>query len=434
MDLLTFSLLLLVLLCMLLGMGLWISMSLAAVGWVAMAWASDTPGLFLAGAMWEATGSWTLAALPMFIWMGEILFRTRLSEELFNGLAPWVRRVPGRLLHVNILACGIFGSVSGSSAATCATVSKIALPELRRRGYDERIAIGSLATAGTLGIMIPPSIIMVVYAVAAEVSIVRVFIAGMIPGLMVMGLFSLYIIVWALLNPRKQPAADAPMSFMAKLRQSAQLIPCALLIIAVIGSMFAGWATATEAAAFGVFGSLVLAAVTRTLSWRSFVDSLQGATRLSCMIMFILAGAAFLTKAMALTGIPGTLAQAVAALELGPYGIIAILVVVYIVLGTALDGVSMIVLTTSIVLPMVQQAGFDLIWFGIFIVLLVEIAEITPPVGFNLFVMQTMTGKDQGEVALASLPFFLMLVLTVVLITLFPVTLVTGLPEWLLAR
>ena len=282
--------------------------------------------------------------------------------------------------------------------------------------------------------MIPPSIIMVVYAVAAEVSIVRVFIAGMIPGLIVMGLFSLYIIVWALLNPRKQPAADPPMSFVAKLRQSAQLIPCALLIIAVIGSMFAGWATATEAAAFGVFGSLVLAAVTRTLSWRSFVDSLQGATRLSCMIMFILAGAAFLTKAMALTGIPSTLAQAVAALELGPYGIIAILVVVYIVLGTALDGVSMIVLTTSIVLPMVQQAGFDLIWFGIFIVLLVEIAEITPPVGFNLFVMQTMTGKDQGEVAMASLPFFLMLVLTVVLITLFPVTLVTGLPEWLLAR
>jgi tripartite ATP-independent transporter DctM subunit len=224
------------------------------------------------------------------------------------------------------------------------------------------------------------------------------------------------------------------MSFGAKLRQSAQLIPCALLIIAVIGSMFAGWATATEAAAFGVFGSLVLAAVTRTLSWRSFVDSLQGATRLSCMIMFILAGAAFLTKAMALTGIPAALAQGVAALELGPYGIIAILVVVYVVLGTALDGVSMIVLTTSIVVPMVQQAGFDLIWFGIFIVLLVEIAEITPPVGFNLFVMQTMTGKDQGEVAMASLPFFLMLVLTVVLITLFPVTLVTGLPEWLLAR
>ena len=434
MELLSFALLLLILLCVLLGTGLWIPMSLAVVGYIAMMAVHPQPGLFLASSMWESTGSWTLAALPMFVWMGEILFRTKLSEELFNGLSPWVRWLPGRLLHVNILACGIFGSVSGSSAATCATVSKIALPELRRRGYDEGVAIGSLATAGTLGIMIPPSIIMVVYAVAAEVSIVRVFIAGMIPGILVMVLFSAYIAIWAMLNPDKQPAKEPALSFREKMRASAQLIPCTILIIAVIGTMFIGWATATEAAAFGVLGSLILAAVTRTLTWQSFKASLMGATRLSCMIMFILAGAAFLTKAMALTGIPSALAAGVEALNLGPFGIIAILTVVYLILGTALDGVSMIVLTTSIVVPMVQTAGFDLVWFGIFIVLLVEIAEITPPLGFNLFVMQTMTGKEQTEIAWASLPFFLMLVLTVVLITLFPVTLVTGLPEWLLAR
>ncbi|MDN3563834.1 TRAP transporter large permease subunit [Paeniroseomonas aquatica] len=434
MDLLTFALLLLVLLCLLLGAGLWISMALAGVGYVAMYFVHPSPGLFLASAFWESTGSWTLAALPMFVWMGEILFRTKLSEELFNGLAPWVRRIPGGLLHVNILACGIFGSVSGSSAATCATVSKIALPELKRRGYDENVAIGSLATSGTLGILIPPSIIMVVYAVAAEVSIIRVFLAGCIPGLLVMGLFSAYIVVWALLNPDKQPPREPPMSLGQKLRASAQLMPCALLIVGTIGTMFVGWATATEAAAFGVLGSLILAGVTGSLSWQAFVDSLKGATRLSCMIMFILAGAAFLTKAMALTGIPAALAEGAAHLNLGPYGLIAILTVVYVLLGTALDGVSMIVLTTSIVIPMVQAAGFDLVWFGIFIVLLVEIAEITPPVGFNLFVMQTMTGKEQTEVAMASLPFFLMLVLTVVLCTVFPVTLVTGLPEWLLAR
>jgi len=433
-DLLSFALLLLFLLCLLLGAGLWIALSLAGVGFIAMSAVHPSPGLFLASSFWEATGSWTLAALPMFVWMGEILFRTRLSEELFNGLSPWVRRIPGQLLHVNILACGLFGSVSGSSAATCATVSRIALPELRRRGYDEGVAIGSLATAGTLGIMIPPSIIMVVYAVAAEVSIVRVFIAGMIPGLMVMGLFSLYIAVWALLNPRKQPPPEPRLSMRAKLAASAQLIPCLILIVAVIGTMFVGWATATEAAGFGVLGSLILAALTRCLTWRAFVDSLLGATRLSCMILFILAGAAFLTKAMALTGIPAALAGAVTAAGLGPYGIIAVLTLVYIILGTALDGVSMIVLTTSIVVPIVGQAGFDLVWFGIFIVLLVEIAEITPPLGFNLFVMQTMTGKEQTEVAYAALPFFLMLVVTVALITLFPVTLVTGLPEWLLAR
>ena len=433
MDLLTIALLLLVMLCLLLGSGLWIALALAGTGYVAMSLVNPTPGLFLASAYWESTGSWTLAALPMFIWMGEILFRTKLSEELFNGLAPWVRRLPGRLLHVNILACGIFGSVSGSSAATCATVSKIALPELKRRGYDEGVAIGSLATAGTLGILIPPSIIMVVYAVAAEVSIVRVFIAGMIPGAIVMGLFSLYIIVWAILNPAKQPAAEPRLSFVEKLRQSAQLIPCALLIIGVIGTMFVGWATATEAAAFGVLGSLFLAAVTRCLTWDSFFQSLAGATRLSCMIMFILAGAAFLTKAMALTGIPGALAAAVAAADLGPYAIIAILTVVYLILGTALDGVSMIVLTTSVVVPMVQHAGFDLVWFGIFIILLVEIAEISPPLGFNLFVMQTMTGKEQTEVAWASLPFFAMLVVTVVLITVFP-AIVTWLPDYLLRQ
>ena len=433
MDLLQFALLLLVMLCLLLGSGLWIALALAGTGYVAMSLVNPTPGLFLASAYWESTGSWTLAALPMFIWMGEILFRTRLSEELFNGLAPWVRRVPGRLLHVNILACGIFGSVSGSSAATCATVSKIALPELRRRGYDEGVAIGSLATAGTLGILIPPSIIMVVYAVAAEVSIVRIFIAGMIPGAIVMGLFSLYIVGWAMLNPAKQPPAEPPMSLGAKLRQSAQLIPCAVLIIGVIGSMFAGIATATEAAAFGVLGSLFLAAVTRCLTWESFIQSLAGATRLSCMIMFILAGAAFLTKAMALTGIPGALAAAVSAAELGPYAIIAILTVVYLILGTALDGVSMIVLTTSVVVPMVQQAGFDLVWFGIFIILLVEIAEISPPLGFNLFVMQTMTGKEQTEVAWYALPFFGMLVVTVVLITVFP-GVVTWLPDYVLRQ
>lgn len=434
MDHITLALLLLTVLFLLLGSGLWIALALAGTGYIAMLVVNPSPGLFLASAYWESTGSWTLAALPMFVWMGEILFRTKLSEELFNGLAPWVRRIPGRLLHVNILACGIFGSVSGSSAATCATVSRIALPELKRRGYDESISIGSLATAGTLGIMIPPSIIMVIYAVAAEVSIVRVFIAGCIPGLLVMLLFSGYIIVWALLNPKKQPVAEPRLSFLEKLRASSQLIPCGLLIIGVIGTMFIGWATATEAAAFGVLGSLILAALTRTLTLRSFFESLAAATRLSCMILFILAGAAFLTKAMALTGIPTALAQQVAAAGLGPYAIIAILTGVYVILGMALDGVSMIVLTTSVVIPIVQQAGFDLVWFGIFIVLLVEIAEITPPLGFNLFVMQTMTGKEQTEVAWASLPFFLMLVVTVVLITLFPVTLVTGLPEWLLAR
>ena len=434
MSTIVFSLVILGALLLSLATGLWIALSLAFTGFVAMVFVHPAPGVFLAAALWESIDSWTLAALPMFIWMGEILFRTRLSAELFNGLSPWVRRVPGGLLHVNILACGIFGSVAGSSAATCATVSKIALPELQRRGYDRGTAIGSLATAGTLGILIPPSITMVIYAIAADVSIIRVFIAGFIPGLMVMLLFSGYIAVWALMNPDKQPALEPKLSLSAKLKQSVQLIPCIILVVATIGSMVVGWATATEAAAFGVAGSLVLAATTRSLTWSSFVESLYGATRLSCMVMFILGAAAFLTKALALAGVPIALATFVDSLHLGPIGLILVLTVIYVILGTALDGVSMIVLTTAIVVPLVQKAGFDLVWFGIFIVLLVEISEITPPVGFNLFVMQTMTGQEQTQVAKAALPFFFMLVIAIVLITLFPVTLVTGLPDMLLSR
>ena len=421
--------LLLLVLLLLLASGVWIAMALAIVGWVGQAFFTTTPpGKNLFTAFWETTASWELAALPLFIWMGEILFRTRLSEQMFSGLAPWLNRVPGRLMHTIILGCGIFGSVSGSSAATCATIAKVALPELKRRGYDENLAIGALATAGGLGILIPPSITMVVYAVAADASVIRLFLAGFLPAFVLMGLFSLYIGWWSLRHPDKVPAADPPTRFMEKLRLSASLIPCTLLILFIVWVLVAGWATATECAAWGVLGSLAIAAAGGSLSWRNFWDGLTGATRMSCMIMFILAGASFLSKTMAFTGVPRELAEWVAGMNLSPYTLIAVLVVVYLVLGTALDGISMIVLTSAVVLPMIQKAGFDLVWFGIFIVLLVEIAEVTPPVGFNLFVMQNMTGKDSNVIAMAALPFFACLVLCIVIITAFP-TLVTWLPD-----
>jgi tripartite ATP-independent transporter DctM subunit len=360
--------------------------------------------------------------------MGEILFRTRLSEEMFRGLSPWLGWLPGRLMHVNVLGCGIFGSVSGSSAATCATIAKIALPELKKRGYDEMVSLGSLAGAGTLGILIPPSIMMVVYAVAANVSIIQVFLAGFLPSLIVMALYSGYIAVWALLNPDKQPPPDPPMSLRRKLRESANLIPCLLLILLVFASLLLGWATATECAAWGVLGALAIAWWSGALSWESFWASVMGSTRLTAMIMLILAGASFMSTSMAYTGLPAALAQWLDGLNLSPYALIAALTAMYIVLGTALDGISMIVLTTVVVLPMIKQAGFDLIWFGIFLVLIVEIAEVSPPVGFNLFVLQTMSGKDSLTVARASLPFFLLLVITVGIITVFP-QIVTVLPK-----
>jgi tripartite ATP-independent transporter DctM subunit len=425
----------LVLFCLLLVLlvgGVWIAISLAAVAWFGLQFftnADPAPSLFQS--FWRTSASETLAALPLFVWMGEILYRTKLSEEMFEGLAPWLGWLPGRLMHVNILGCAIFGTVSGSSAATCATIAKVALPELKRRGYDEKTCLGSLAAAGTLGILLPPSIIMVVYAVAAEVSIIKVFLAGFIPGFVLTALFSGYIIVWALLNPEKTPRDEIKATFREKLLKTKLLLPCLALIALVVVVMVMGWATATEAAAYGVLGALAIAWWSGGLSRETFRQSLMGATRLSCMIMFILAGASFLSACMAFTGIPRALAEWVAALAPHKYTLIAILAGIYILLGTALDGVSMIVLTTSIVIPMVEKAGFDLVWFGIFIVLLVEIAELTPPLGFNIFVLQTMTGRDSNYVALASLPFFFMMVLCIALITVVP-ELATWLPDALI--
>jgi tripartite ATP-independent transporter DctM subunit len=422
MALLEISGLLLLFLAALLAGGVWIAVALMATGYVGMQFvAGGIPaGSVLATKIWGNSASWELAALPLFIWMGEILFRTRLSDEMFRGLAPWLNWLPGRLLHVNVLACGIFGSVSGSSAATCATVAKIALPELKKRGYDEMISLGSLAGAGTLGILIPPSITMVVYAVAADVSIIQIFLAGFLPGLLVMVLYSGYIAGWSLAHPRRTPPADPPLPLAEKLRESAQLIPLLLLIALVFASLLAGLATATECAAWGVLGSLAIAWWHGALSWQSFRDSVLGATRVNCMILLILAGASYISTSMGYVGIPRELAVWVDGLNLSPYALIAALTVMYIVLGTALDGISMIVLTTVVVLPMVQQAGFDLVWFGIFLVLLVEMAEVTPPVGFNLFVLQTMSGKDSNTVARASIPFFFLLVAAVAIITVFP--------------
>lgn len=427
------ALILLFVMLVILGIGVWIPAGIAMTAWVGLTFFSDRETLYnLANSWWMSSSAFSLASLPLFVWMGEILFRTKLSEQMFTGLAPWLNWLPGRLMHINILGCGIFGSVSGSSAATCATIAKSALPELTKRGYDERITLGSLSCAGTLGILIPPSITMVVYAVAADVSIIRVFLAGFIPSLILMLLFSGYIIVWALMNPEKTPKAEF---FSWKQRMSAivQLLPMAGLIVFITVLMLGGYATATESAAYGVLGSLILAAVGRSLTWESFTQSLMSAGRLTAMIMFVLGATSFLSVVMAYTGIPRALAEWVGAMGLAPWALIAVLTVIYILLGTALDGISMITLTTATVLPMVQQAGFDLVWFGIFIVLLVEIAEVTPPVGFNLFVLQSMTGKDSNYIARISLPFFLLMVVAIIVVTIWP-EIVTWLPDLVMQK
>jgi tripartite ATP-independent transporter DctM subunit len=417
------------LLLLLLGGGVWIGVALLGVGWVGLHFFTATPaGLSVASSLWVSNSSWSLAALPMFIWMGEILYRTRLAANLFEGLAPWLRWIPGRLLHTNVLASGIFALVIGSSAATTATVGKIALPELLKRGYPERMVLGSLAGSGTLGLLIPPSVMLIVYGVAAEVSIARLFIAGLLPGLLVMLLFMGWLVLSSLFNPRQMPPADPPTPLLQRLRGSLKIAPVVFLIAALIGSIYAGVATPTEAASLGVLGSLIIAWLSRSLSWQSLLESLVGAVRTTCMIGFILAGAAVLSIAMGFTGIPSALATWVGELGLSKYALLAILMLLFIVLGMFLDGFSMIVLTTSVILPLVKAVGIDLLWFGIFLVIAVEVAQITPPVGFNLFVIKGLSGRDILFIARSVLPFVFMLLLAAAIITVFP-EIVTWLPR-----
>ena len=423
------SLLLVGLLFALLASGLWVPFSLIVVGMGGILLFSPAPvGKVLASTIWGASAEWSLAALPLFIWMGEILFRSRMSGDLFSGISPWISRLPGRLVHVNVLGCGLFAAVSGSSAATCATIGKVSIPELRQRGYDERLVIGAIAGSGTLGLLIPPSIVLIVYGVATEESIGRLVIAGVIPGLLVMGLYMAYIGVWALLNRRAMPPPEPTIGFLQKIRASRRLIPVVLLIAGVIGSIYAGLASPTDAAAVGVGVSLLIAWMYGDLDRKNFLAGLNGAVRTSCMIAFILAGAAFLTAAMGYSGLPRQLATWIGELGLAPYQLLIALTIFFIVLGCFLDGISIIVLTVAIILPMVEAAGIDRIWFGIYLVLVVEMAQITPPVGFNLFVLQGLTGRNIFWIAWAALPFFLLLMVTVALVTAFP-GLVTWLPE-----
>jgi len=424
------TVLLIVLLFALLGSGLWIGISLLGVAWIGMELFTSRPvGDAMAVTVWGSLSSWTLTALPLFVWMGEILFRTKLSEDMFKGLAPWLSRLPGRLLHTNIIGCTIFAAVSGSSAATCATIGKMTLPELLKRGYPEDMTIGTLAGAGTLGLLIPPSIIMIVYGVTAEVSITRLFIAGVVPGLLLAGLFMGYTIAWSLVHPERIPPPDRTMTFGEKVYASRHLIPVVALIALVLGSIYVGIATATEAAALGVVGALALSWIQGSMSVRVFSQSLMGATRLYCMIALILAGASFLTLSMGYIGLPRKLAEFITGLGLSQVWLLFWLMVFYIILGCFLDGISMVVLTMGVILPTIVRAGIDLVWFGIFIVLVVEMAQITPPVGFNLFVLQGMTKKDITWIARVSLPLFFLMVVAVGLIYFFP-----GIVTWLPGR
>jgi len=404
-----------------LGSGIWVAISMIGVSTIGMMLFTSRPvGDAMATTIWGTSSSWTLTALPLFVWMGEILFRTKLSENLFKGLSPWLSKLPGGLIHVNVVGCGLFAAISGSSAATVATVGKMSIPELRKRKYPEKILLGSLAGSGTLGLLIPPSIILIIYGVTIEDSIAKLFMAGIFPGIMLAIIFMLYVVVWSIINKKQMPKISEEFFFIEKIKRSKQLLPVVLLICSVIGSIYTGIATATEAASLGVVGALILSLFQGTLNKDSFKLSLLGATKTSCMIAFILAGSTFLSLAMGFTGLPRNLAIWIQELNLSPYMLIFILTIFYIILGMFLDGISAVVLTMAIIEPMIRQAGFDMIWFGIYLVIVVEMAQITPPVGFNLFVLQGMANRDMSFIAKSAFPLFLLMILAVIIIIIFP--------------
>lgn len=418
----------------LLSIGVWVAISLLVTAAAILYFFADVPiGQLLASSSWSAIASYPLTALPLFIWMGEILSRSRLSEDLFSGLAPWLRRIPGGLIHVNILGCGVFAAVSGSSAATCATIGRLTIPELGARKYDESLILGTLASSGTLGLLIPPSIILIVYGVATEQSIARLFIAGVLPGVLLICLFMAYVIIWAIRHPDRMPAPEPAMPLMKRLWETRRLAPVLLLIVGIIGSIYIGLASPTDAAAVGIALALLVSYFSGSLTRRQFIDGLFSALRTSCMICLIVTAAAFLTAGMGYIGLPQALAKWIGTLGLPPAGLIAALTVFFILLGCMLDGVSIVILTTAVVLPMVEAAGFDLIWFGIYLVIAVEMSQITPPVGFNLFVIQGLTGRNILNVSKAAFPFFILMLIAVTLLYAFP-EIATWLPQHMMAH
>jgi tripartite ATP-independent transporter DctM subunit len=404
-----------------LSAGIWVGFSLFIVGFVGMTLFSSLPaGNNMASSVWATIEKWEYVALPMFILMGEILYRSGISERLFRALVPWLYRLPGGLLLMNIISCTLFAAVSGSSAATTATVGRITLAELDKLGYDRAIAQGSLAGAGTLGFLIPPSLIMIVYAILAEVSIGKMFMAGILPGILLSGVYSAYIVYRGIRNPEIAPNMQDSYTWGERIRALKDLAPTVILILMVLGSIYAGIATPTEAAALGVLGATIFALINRQLNLNILFECLVGAVKTNAMIMMIVVGAGFLSRVMGFLGIPAAITTAITGMDLSPYTLMVLLGLVYVVLGCLLDGFSIVVMTLPIALPMVTAAGFDPIWFGIYLILMVEVSQITPPVGFNLFVIQGLTGDPIMRIARQALPFFFLMLLTTAIITLFP--------------
>lgn len=417
-----------------LAIGVWIGVALIAVSAVLMLTFRSLPmDLLFSQYIYNIMASSDLVALPMFVIMGEILFRTRLSTALFRGLAPWAALVPGRLFHINVMASSVFASISGSSAATTQVVGRISLAELNQRGYAPNIAIGSLAGAGTLGLIIPPSTLIIIYGVLAEESVLRLFTAGVIPGLLLAGTFSLWIAIHSSLQKDAIPESEEALrklKFRQRLASLKELAPVLFLVLAVLGSMYAGIATPTEAGALGVLGATIVTLVQRTLTLETVKEVAIESTKTCSMIGLIILGATILGNVTAMMGIPEFVSHWVGDLGLSPIALIFALLILYLILGTVLEGFALIATTLPVVLPLVEAAGFDKVWFGIFLVIVTEISQITPPVAFNFVVIQGITKRSTGYLARVTMPYLLIMMAFAMLLAVFP-GIVTWLPNLL---
>ena len=402
--------------------GVWIGVGIGMAGVITMLAFTRYPvGKMVASLSMGSLNSFVLVCLPGFILMGEILFRSGASKDLYTSISPWVVRIPGRLLHSNIISCTLFAALSGSSAATAATIGTVAVPELKRLGYQPGMVAGSLAGAGTLGLLIPPSIALIVYGVITNNSIGQLYMAGFFPGLMLALLFMLYIVAFSLVRPNLVSRDDLTYNWKDRIMGLLKILPTAGLIFLVLGLIYLGVSTPTEAAMIGVAGAVVTSIFYKTFTFKMMREAMMGTIRTSCMLFLIMMMAAVLSSSVAYLKIPTGLARIVADAGLSPGQLFIVVSILYIILGCFFDGMSIMLLTLPIIYPlMINQMQFNPIWFGVILTILIEVAQVTPPVGFNLYVIQHVSGEPITTVARYSLPFMGILILGVVLLYFFP--------------
>lgn len=408
------------LMLVLLFAGVWIAVALAAAGVVGLMMVKPALIGGLESVVWNTVDSFVLTSVPLFLLMGTVILHSGISTRFYRSLALWMNRVPGGLAQTNIVACSVFSALCGSSVATAASIGSIAIPEMKRRGYGLRPMTGTLAAGGTLGILIPPSIPLIIYGSTVSESVGRLFVAAVVPGLLMALVFVVYLAVHAKLNPAEFAPPDPPTPLSVRLAGLKDVVPLLLLAGLIFGGIYAGVMTPTEAAGIGAAGAMVIAALYRCLSWDVVRRSLLDTLRTNAMILLIVVGAQIMSFALVSAGIPRAIVASINALQASPTLVLVLVCTMYLVLGCLVDALSLMLLTLPVVFPVMVAAGYDPLWFGIVLVLLLEIGLVTPPVGLNLFVIQGLAKADLSDVAWGSLPYVMLLLFGVVMLAVFP--------------